>query len=298
MNELRESFDISSFLMGDTFRNLVMSVIVVLVLMVISRITKGLIRKSAAEDLKTQYYWAKGVTYVGFFLGILFLSNIWISGIGSVGTFLGLVGAGLAIALQDPIVDIVAWLFIAIRRPFTVGDRVEIDGTAGDVIDIGVMTFTLLEIGNWVDADQSTGRVVQIPNKLVFTHNVANFSQGFDYIWDEINVLVTFESDWRKAKEILHDVAELETAPLSEEARKSVREAANRYMISYKTLTPTVYTDVKDSGIQLTMRYLCEPRRRRGRKEKIWESILDRFDEHSNIDLAYPTVKVEGLSSS
>jgi len=297
MNELRESFDISSFLTGDTFKNLVLSIIVVILLLAISRITKRIIRKSASEDLKTQYYWAKGVSYLAFFLGLLFLSNIWISGIGSLGTFLGLVGAGLAIALQDPIVDIFAWLFITIRRPFSVGDRVEIGGTAGDVIDIGVMTFTLLEIGNWVDADQSTGRVVQIPNKLVFTHNVANFSQGFDYIWDEINVLVTFESDWKKAKEILRDVADTETAPLSAGARKSVREAANRYMISYKTLTPTVYTDVKDSGIQLTMRYLCEPRKRRGRKEKIWETILDRFGENDNIDLAYPTVKVEGFTS-
>lgn len=296
MNELRESFDISSFLTGDTFRNLLLSLIVIALIWTLSRVIKRVIRKSASEDLKTQYYWAKGVSYFSFFLGFLFLSNIWISGIGSIGTFLGLVGAGLAIALQDPIVDLVAWIFITIRRPFTVGDRVEIGDTAGDVIDVGVMTFTLLEIGNWVDADQSTGRVVQIPNKLVFTHNVANFSQGFDYIWDEINVLVTFESDWKKAKEILRDVADSQTATLSKEARKSVKEAANRYMISYKTLTPTVYTDVKDSGIQLTMRYLCEPRKRRGRKEKIWESILNHFDEHDNIDLAYPTFKVEGLS--
>ncbi len=295
MEELKQTFDLTSFMTGDTWGKFLLSCLVVVVLWTISRVTKKLLRRSIKdEQLRTKYYWSKGISYTVFALSVLLLSNIWFSGIGSIGTFLGLIGAGLAIALQDPIVDIVAWMFIAIRRPFSLGDRVEIDGTAGDVVDIGVFTFAILEIGNWVDADQSTGRVIQIPNKSVFNKNVANYSQGLEYIWDEVNVLITFESDWKKAKEILFEIAEGESAPLSGSAKKSVKEAANRYMISYKTLTPTVYTDVKDSGIQLTIRFLCEPRKRRGRREKIWEAILDRFEaEEGRITLAYPTFRVE-----
>jgi len=292
MNELQDSLDFSWLASDGMGRKMLISAIVIMLLWSAGRILKRIVRKSQDDDLKSQYYWSKGVSYVAFLLGILILSNIWFAGVGSLGTFFGLVGAGLAIALQDPIVDVVAWLFIVVRRPFVVGDRVEIEGQAGDVIDIGVFSFSMLEIGNWVDADQSTGRILQVPNKKVFSSSIANFNQGFDYIWDEINVLVTFESDWKSAKEILLDIAKEHSGRMSDSVRKSVRESSDRYMISYKTLTPIVYTDVKDSGVQLTMRYLCHPKKRRGTKENIWESILARFEEHGKVGLAYPTYRI------
>jgi small-conductance mechanosensitive channel len=149
--------------------------------------------------------------------------------------------------------------------------------------------FSLMEIGNWVDADQSTGRVIHLPNGKIFTDVMANYSQGFQYIWNEIPVLVTFESDWRKAKQLLDEIAQQHGASLSDSAAQKLREAAKKFMIFYTKLTPKVYTTVKDSGIMLTIRYLCDPRKRRGSEQDMWESILDAFAEHENIDFAYPT---------
>lgn len=180
-------------------------------------------------------------------------------------------------------------MFIALRRPFAAGDRIQIGQHSGDVIDLRVFQFTILEIGHWVDADQSTGRIIHIPNGKIFSEPLANYGKGFDYIWNEIPVLVTFESNWKKAKEILQRIATKHSESLSEAAAEKVMTAAQKFMIFYSVLTPTVYTSVKESGILLTIRHLCEPRRRRTRSEAIWEDVLEQFGGEDDIDFAYPT---------
>jgi len=172
-----------------------------------------------------------------------------------------------------------------------VGDRIQIGEHAGDVIDIRLFRFTLIEIGNWVEADQSTGRVILIPNSRILIEAIANYSKGFQYIWNELPVLVTFESNWLKAKAILQKIIDDQSAHLSESAMQSVRKAAQRAMIIYSTLTPKVWTSVAEFGVLLTIRYLCDPRKRRGTAETIWEDILKEFGKCDDIDFAYPTMR-------
>jgi small-conductance mechanosensitive channel len=257
----------------------------------------------SVEDTRSLYQWRKSLTYTTFLLGFLAVGRIWIQGFESVSTFLGLLSAGLAIALRDPIVNLAGWLFIMWRRPFDVGDRIQIGDYRGDVIDMRIFQFTLMEIGNWVAADQSTGRVIHIPNGKIFQEAQSNYSKGFQHIWNEIPVLVTFESDWRKAKEILTDIATKDAEKLSKRAEERVRLAARKFMIFYTHLGPVVYTSIADSGVLLTVRYLCEPRKRRSTEEKISEDILTRFAECDDIDFAYPTYRfydnpIEGKSGA
>ena len=241
------------------------------------------------EDVPTRYHWRKGTNYVAFLLGLLLVGRIWFAGIQSLATFLGLVTAGLAIALQDLVRSMAGWIFILWRRPLSVGDRIEIGGHGGDVIDIRLFKFTLMEIGNWVDADQSTGRVIHLPNSMILTDVIANYTQGFELIWNEVPVLVTFESNWEEAKQILTRVGEEHDAHLSHEAERRIREASKRFMIFYTKLTPVVYTSVRDCGVLLTLRYLIAPRKRRGSEQSIWEQILREFAAREDIDFAYPT---------
>ncbi len=255
---------------------IIVSVIVIIVILIIQRLLKKLFIHRIV-DLKVRYQWQKISLYLAVFLIIIFLLNVWLELFGSIGTFLGLVSAGIAIALKDPLVNMVAWFFILIRQPFKVGDRIQIGNNSGDVIDIRLFQFSINEIGNWVDADQSTGRIIHIPNGIVFTEPQANYTAGFQYIWNEIAVLVTFESDWKKAKQILTDIVNHHGVMLSNEADKQIKEAAKRFLIFYSKLTPIVYTAVKDSGVMLTLRYMCNPRERRLTSEKIWEDILERF---------------------
>lgn len=269
---------------------IVETLVIILVLWGIRIFAVRLLQRNV-ETKKTVYKWRKNITYITFFIGALILGQVWFAALGQLGTFLGLLSAGIAIALKDPVTDIAAWLFLMWRKPFDIGDRIQVGNSKGDVIDIRVFKFTILEIGNWVDADQSTGRVIHIPNHKVFTDDLANYTSDFEFIWNEMGVLVTFESDWKKAKKILQEVVEENMQEFVEQAKEEVKKAEKSYLIQYRYLTPIVYTSVKDSGINLSIRYLSDPRKRRGISQSIWESVLDRFAEHDDIDFAYPTIR-------
>ncbi len=241
------------------------------------------------DDVSVRYQWQKSTTYITVFILLLILTRIWFGAFDSIGTYFGLLSAGLAIAFQDLLVNLAGWVFILTRKPFSVGDRIEIGNIRGDVIDVRIFQFSIIEIGNWVDADQSTGRIIHVPNGTIFKKPQANFTVGFEYIWNEIPVLVTFESNWKKAKNILTEIIKSKTLNLSKEAEEQIKKAAKRFMIFYNTLTPIVYTSVKDSGVMLTLRFLCHVRQRRSNEEIIWEAILEEFAKHDDIDLAYPT---------
>lgn len=153
------------------------------------------------------------------------------------------------------------------------------------------MEFSIIEIGNWVDAEQNTGRIVHVPNSMILREPLANYETGFEYIWNEIPVLITFESNWEKAKGILSDIARDKAEPLSAGAEQQIRRAAMKYFIYFKILTPIVYTSVRDNGVLLTIRYIVKPRGRRGSEEEVWESILREFAKHDDISLAYSTTR-------
>jgi len=243
------------------------------------------------HDPWSRYRWRKSLTYVFMVAGIIIVGRMWFAGVQALATFFGLLSAGLAIALKEPVSNLAGWAFIMWRRPFEVGDRVQIGTHAGDVIDLGVFQFTLNEIGAWVQADQSTGRIIHVPNGKVFTDPVANYNKGFRYIWNEVPVVVTFESDWRKAKHILGKIALKHAEHLTAQAEQELLAASQQYLINYRKLTPIVYTNVADYGVQLTIRYLIEPRKRRGTEHAIWEDILTEFADCEDIDLAYHTTR-------
>jgi small-conductance mechanosensitive channel len=260
-------------------------------LWLLRRVVLGLVYRRV-QDPWGRYRWRKGLTYVLVGLGIVIVGGLWFEGgVRPLLTFLGFLSAGLAIALKEPVSNLAGWAFIIWRRPFEVGDRIQIGPHAGDVIDLGLFQFTLNEIGAWVQADQSSGRIIHVPNGKVFTDPVANYNKGFRYIWNEVPVVVTFESDWRKAKQILGKIAVKHAEHLTAQAEQELLSASQQYLINYRKLTPIVYTSVVDYGVQLTIRYLIEPRKRRGTEHAIWEDILTEFAAASDIDLAYHTTR-------
>lgn len=244
------------------------------------------------ENLKSRHALRKNASYMVNFLLIVAVIFVWLQRLNSLSIFLGFASAGLALALQEAILCIAGWFMIIARRPFEVGDRIEIAGIKGDVIDIRVMQTALLEIGNWVDADQSTGRIVNVPNSFVFKHANYNYNQGFEYIWNEIPLTLTFESDWRRGREIMISHAEKSAEGLEDRVKRRIDRMTNRFMIYYQKYTPIVYVDVQSSGVRLTLRYLTEAKKRRSTTDELSRAILDDFNQEPNVNLAYQTFRM------
>jgi small-conductance mechanosensitive channel len=271
--------------------NLLLSLVAVLVVYGLRRLALRIVHQRI-EDPRLVYQWSKNSSYVALFISSVLVGSIWLEGLRSLGTFLGLLSAGIAIALKDVVASLAGWIFILWRRPFQLGDRIQIGTRAGDVVDLRPFQFTLLEIGNWVDADQSTGRIIHVPNFLVFVEPLFNYTSQFEFIWNEVPVMLTFESNWRKAKGILEGILAERAGETVRSAERAVKTASRKFFIHFRKLTPKVYTSVADSGVILTMRFLCRVRERRGTAEEIWEAVLDSFSEESDIELAYPTTRM------
>ncbi len=286
---------IAEYLSEPVTVKLVVTALIFVVFWALRVVTMSIVKKRV-DDAARLYHLRRIIVYVYAIIAVLLAARIWIEGFGSIAQFLGLVSAGLAVAMHDTIANLAGWGFIMWRRPFKVGDRIQIGAVTGDVIDTRMLQFSVIEIGNWVASDQSTGRIVHVPNSKVLREPICNYETGFEYIWHEIPVLITFESNWQKAKQILIDIVNAKAGHLSEGAQKQIRRAAMRYLIYFEHLTPIVYTTVKESGVLLTMRYIVKPRERRGSEQSVWEAVLSAFAEHDDISLAYPTTRFYSIA--
>lgn len=270
---------------------IIWSLVVLIVTMIISRILKNMIYNKVS-DTKKYYPIKQNINYFAGGVIIICIVFIWLDSVSNLTTYIGLLSAGIAIALKEIVTNIAGWMFIESRKPFDVGHRIKIGTQKGDVIDKRLFQFSLMEVSSYEEGEQSTGRIIDIPNGFIFMHPTINYTKGFEYIWNEIKILLTFESNWKKAKALLLDIANQNTDITSERASQQIKDASRRYMIHYNKLTPIVYTDIKESGIQLTIRYLCEPKQRRTSSNKVWEDVLILIEENDDFELAYPTKRV------
>jgi small-conductance mechanosensitive channel len=245
-------------------------------------------------DLKPEarYRWTKVINYAITIISIFAVGAVWWSFVGSLATILAVILAGLAIALREPITNIAGWAFIMWRRPFVLGDRIEMAGVKGDVADINWFTFSLLEIGSIEMGRQPTGRVVHMPNSWVFSKYTANETQKFGFVWHEIPVVITFESNWRKAESLLCKIAEQQAGELAPAAKAALQKAATHLLISSDRVEPNVYLRVIDIGVELTIRLVTAARKRREIEQAVWKRVLDAFAQEPDIDFAYPTQRI------
>ena len=271
--------------------NLIASGISIFIIYLLATLVCKIINRKM-EDIKKKYNARKTTIYIATFLMLLTLSFIWIKDLSKLTVVLSVLGAGLVVALQELILCIAGWFIIVFRKPFDTGDRIEIGGIKGDVIDIRFLQTSLLEIGNWVVEDQSTGRVVHIPNSMVFRHAVLNYTRDFEFIWNEIKVTITFESNWKKAKEIILNHAQEEADRIKKEVDRLIRRMAAHYLIYYEKLTPIVYVKIVGSGVELSLRYLTEAKKRRSTQDEISKKILEDFGKEPEINFAYETLRI------
>ena len=265
-----------------------------LVVLLLVRLGRRL-AKRYTDDPRRTYHTSRAISRVGAFAIVVILVMVFSPRLGDLLTVLTLIGAGLAIAMREVLLNIAGWIHITLLNRYRPGDRIEINGVRGDVIDIRMMRTTLMEVGGWVDADQSTGRITHVPNGWNLSFAVYNYTRGFNFIWNELAVRVSFRSDWEAARDIMQRFAEESTQLVEHQAADEIRQMSREFLVHYSILTPFVYVRVVENGILLTLRYLCDVRKRRGTEHALTVSILQAFKDQGDIELAYPMVGVATL---
>ncbi|MCJ7606280.1 MAG: mechanosensitive ion channel family protein [Thermoplasmata archaeon] len=226
------------------------------------------------KDSKTKYSVRKAlsIVYIIVFIGVLI--QIWVTNTDAMFVSYGLMAAGIAIALQDFFKNFVGGLTIFLTGIYRVGDRVEVDSKSGDVIDIGLLYTTMLELREWVDGDEATGRLATVPNGVVLSKIVNNYTRDHNFIWDEITLPITYDSDWQMATQRFEEIARKETVEVAARAEVEMSSITGKYYFSKRVVEPRVYMKVTDNWISLTVRYITSIRERRASKNALYKLML------------------------
>lgn len=297
MNETLQSMDLLVRIIEDQFiPKLIVSAVIILVLGLIRWLALRAIY-SYFSDVKIRYNWRKWTTHIGFLLSAVLIISVWFKEFSSVLTFLGLLSAGIAIALREPVVNFFGWMFLLWRKPFSVGDRIKIGDDTGDVIDIRIFQFSLMEVGAWVASDQYTGRIIDVPNGKVFSFAQYNFSKEFPLIWNELSFRVTFESDIELTRQAIFNALSSQKLSINEEDVEKLKNVIENYVTYNVSAESAVFYKVVENGIQFTFRYLCKFNQRRLTEQVIWEILIKDIQQNDKIKFAYPTQRFISSSS-
>ena len=262
-----------------------------------------LLFKIVLEDLlikritvsKIRYSFKKTLSIIYLVVLVAVVINIWIENTQSLLISYGIVAAGIAVALQDLFKNFVGGVIIFVTGTYRVGDRIEIDSKKGDVIDIDILYTTLMEIGGWMSGDQATGRLTIIPNGFILAGSVNNYTKDHPFLWDDISIPITYDSDWRKAVAKILSIVRRETEEVGSEAEKSLSSLEEKYFLSRKVVEPAVFITLTDNWINFNIRYMTLARERRTIKNKLSRLILEEIETSDEIRLASTTIDIIGF---
>lgn len=239
---------------------------------IIKAIQKNLLTKIKDNDNK--YRAKKLSSFVGYLLTIVLLTVVFSEKLGGLTVALGVAGAGIAFALQEVIASFAGWLAIMFGGFYKSGDRVQLGGIKGDVMDIGVLRTTIMETGQWVDGDLYNGRIVLIANSFVFKEPVFNYSGDFPFLWDEIKIPIQFGSNYDKTNEILLKAGNEVAGDLTTESREGWHTLQNKFRLEEAITEPMVSLVVNDNWVEYTLRYVVNYKKRRLTKTALFTKIL------------------------
>jgi small-conductance mechanosensitive channel len=243
---------------------------------IIKAIQRNLFNK--IKDNDNRYRAKKFSSFVGYILVIVLVTVVYSNKLGGLTVALGVAGAGIAFALQEVITSFAGWLAIMFGGFYKPGDRVQLGGIKGDVMDIGVLRTTLMETGQWVDGDLYNGRIVLIANSFIFKEPVFNYSGDFPFLWDEIKLPIQYGSNYEKASGIFKRVGIEVAGDLTERSREKWRSLQHKYRLEDAQTEPTISLIANDNWVEFTLRYVVDYKKRRVTKTELFTKILKEID--------------------
>lgn len=233
---------------------------------------------SKIKDNDNRYRAKKFGSFIGYFLTILLVTIVFSDKLGGLTVAFGVAGAGIAFALQEVIASFAGWLAIMFGGFYKSGDRVQLGGIKGDVMDIGVLRTTIMETGQWVDGDLYNGRIVLIANSFVFKEPVFNYSGDFPFLWDEIKIPIQYGSNYDKTKEILEKVGIEIAGDLTRQSREKWNDLQTKFRLEDAQTEPMVSLVANDNWVEYTLRYVVSYKKRRATKTALFTNILKQIE--------------------
>lgn len=270
---------------------------IIIIVILLNKLVRHVSKKMTKNEKKR--YWIREISsYVFVFLAICAVFYTWFNALeGLMAAFSVILGLTV-IALRDLFMNAAGFFYIKTKRPFSVGDRIEIDGYTGDVVDVDFLQFSIAEVGNWLHSTNHTGRVVFIANKEVFDKSLANFTKNFPYIWKDLQVTISYESNEKKLMEIMKNIGTDILKEIVEEDQKDPKQnkylekLGRRIQLFDGSVLPKVHVAVDLNGINVILRYIVPYRKGTFYETKIWERLLDEIKKENDIELTVNTFKI------
>ena len=191
----------------------------------------------------------------------------------------GVAGAGIAFALQEVIASVAGWIAISLGQFYRTGERVELGSIRGDVIDIGVLRTTLMEVGQWVDGDLYNGRIVRVANSFVFKEPVYNYSADFPFLWDELNLPIHYDSDYRRARAIIEAAVVDVIGDYPKQSQAAWDRMVDKFRIEAASVAPMITMSADENWFTFTARYIVDYRKRRTTKDAIFTQVFEAMEQ-------------------
>ena len=263
---------------------------IVIIWLIIKLIERNIFSK--IKDSDNRYRAKKFGSFIGFILSVVLITVVYSNKLGGLTVALGVAGAGIAFSLQEVIASFAGWLAILLGGFYKSGDRVQLGGIKGDVMDIGVLRTTLMETGQWVDGDLYNGRIVLIANSYVFKEPVFNYSGDFPFLWDEIKIPIKYGSNYDKTKEILLKIGNEVAGDLTQKSSDLWQNLKNKYKLEEAQTEPMVSLIANDNWVEFTLRY----KKRRSTKTELFCKLLIAIEAtKGDVNFASGTYEIVGV---
>ena len=258
---------------------IVKNLMIFIVLDIVKKLVIKILKK--IKNSKKEYLIIKQFKVIVNILKIAAFLFLWGDYIKNFMTLLSFVSAGVTIALRDLIFNFFSGIYIKIKKPFQIEDRIEINNYKGDVININSLSFELLEVNNQNFIGQSTGVITNIPNSTIFSYPLRNYNKAFKYIWNEITINVPLDCNITKTKSIIYKIVNSNEIikNIPPKMKNQIKNISSEYRIYYNQYEPTIYTQVVENHIELTVRYLIHPKKARYVNSAIWNKIIEAFNK-------------------
>jgi small-conductance mechanosensitive channel len=252
-------------------------------------------RIQAITDPESRYFLSRTLSITYYAVTFIVVLIVWVQNIQTIVVGAGLVAIGITISLQEVAKNFVGGLNILINKTYEVGDRIEISSKKGDVIDIGIFYTTILEIDEWLSGDQPTGRLSIIPNSYVLSNITNNYTKDFRFLWDEIMIPITYDSDWKAAMQLILGVINEQTATLKKQANEAFPLLERKYFFARRSIEPAIFVTLTSNWVELYARFVTEPKTRRIIRSNLNTHILEEIEKSENIKIASTTIDIVGF---